>query len=117
MYLGRIVETGPAEEVLADPQHPYTRALLSVVPETGHVEPVVLRGEPPDATAIPDGCRFHPRCPALAAGPAAGVDDALAARCRGEALDVLPATAGHAAACLLVGGGPADLPAGVPDDG
>ena len=63
MYLGRIVESGPTEEVLARPRHPYTRALLSVVPEIDRVEPVVLRGEIPDPTRIPSGCRFHPRCP------------------------------------------------------
>ena len=70
MYLGRIVESGPTEQVLADPQHPYTRALLSVVPETKHLEPIVLAGEPPDPTRVPAGCRFHPRCPALASGAA-----------------------------------------------
>ncbi len=101
MYLGRIVETGATEDVLGAPRHPYTKALLSVVPETRHRAPEVLRGEPPDATAVPAGCRFHPRCPALAAGPAAGVDDATAAACRTRALPVLPATPGHAAACLL----------------
>lgn len=119
MYLGRVVEAGPTEEVLADPQHPYTQALLSVVPETGRLEPVVLRGEPPDATAIPAGCRFHPRCPALAEGPAAGVDEHLAARCRAEALPLLPPSAGHTAACLLQAAkaeGPGN-PAGAPDDG
>lgn len=63
MYLGRIVEQGPTEEVLSAPKHPYTRALLSVVPEIDHVDPIVLTGEPPDPTAIPSGCRFHPRCP------------------------------------------------------
>lgn len=47
MYLGRIVEIGPAEQVLADPQHPYTKALLSVVPETERTEPQVLKGESP----------------------------------------------------------------------
>ena len=102
MYLGRIVEAGPTEQVLAAPKHPYTKALLSVVPETRHVEPVVLRGEPPDAVAVPPGCRFHPRCPALAAGGSAGVDGATAGRCRTEPRPVLPATSGHAAACLLV---------------
>lgn len=62
MYLGRVVESGPTEQVLGDPQHPYTRALLSVVPESRRVEPVVLAGEIPDPTRIPGGCRFHPRC-------------------------------------------------------
>ena len=88
MYLGRIVEVGTPEQVFADPQHPYTRALMSVLPESP-IEPIVLTGEPPDATRIPGGCRFHPRCPALASGAAeaAGVAD----RCRTEPLPVLPA--------------------------
>jgi ABC-type glutathione transport system ATPase component len=110
MYLGRIVEQGPVERILREPAHPYTQALLSVLPESlsrrtapGGVErgngganagpagsgrrgersgagaPIVLAGEPPDPTRIPPGCRFHPRCPALAAGEAdrAGV----ASRC------------------------------------
>jgi oligopeptide/dipeptide ABC transporter ATP-binding protein len=106
MYLGRIVEAGPTEEVLADPRHPYTRALLSVLPETrGTTDssaPVILRGEPPDATDVPAGCRFHPRCPALAAGFEAGVDAAMATACRTAALPVLPAVPQHRAACLLV---------------
>ena len=99
MYLGRIVESGPTEEVLAEPSHPYTQALLSVVPETRHVAPVVLAGEPPDPTRVPAGCRFHPRCPALASGEAdeAGVGDA----CRSQSLPVLPADREHAAACFL----------------
>jgi len=64
MYLGRIVELGPVEEVLLRPQHPYTRALLSVVSSgERQTEPTLLTGEPPDPTSIPNGCRFHPRCP------------------------------------------------------
>ena len=99
LYLGRVVEMGSTEEVLQDPQHPYTRALLSVVPEIGRLQPQVLRGEIPDPTRIPAGCRFHPRCPALASGEAerAGVADA----CRGVPLDVLPPTGGHLVACHL----------------
>lgn len=99
MYLGRLVECGPTERVLGDPQHPYTQALLSVVPEMRHLEPVVLSGETPDPTRIPDGCRFHPRCPALADGraAAASVDEA----CRGKPLPVLDAIEGHGAACWL----------------
>jgi peptide/nickel transport system ATP-binding protein len=86
MYLGRIVEVGPAEEVLGDPRHPYTRALLSVVPEADRMEQQILEGETPDPVAIPSGCRFHPRCPVVASGEAArlgildrctGVDPAL----------------------------------------
>ncbi|GGZ47826.1 peptide ABC transporter ATP-binding protein [Streptomyces inusitatus] len=81
MYLGRIVECGPAQEVLTAPRHPYTRALLSVLPESA-VPAAVLTGEPPDPAKIPGGCRFHVRCPVLASGEAerAGV----AGRCRSE---------------------------------
>ncbi len=101
MYLGRIVEEGPTEAVLSDPRHPYTRALLSVVPEMERLEQVVLSGEPPDPTRIPTGCRFHPRCPVVASGEAArlGIED----RCRGVELPVLAATGAHTAACHLPG--------------
>ncbi|WP_372347783.1 oligopeptide/dipeptide ABC transporter ATP-binding protein [Streptomyces sp. KL116D] len=86
MYLGRIVETGKVEDVLTAPQHPYTQALLSVLPEAPG-EPVVLTGEPPDPSRIPGGCRFHARCQVLAGGEAeaAGVADA----CRTVDLPVL----------------------------
>jgi oligopeptide/dipeptide ABC transporter ATP-binding protein len=99
MYLGRVVEYGTTEEVLTAPKHPYTKALLSVVPEIEHLQPVVLKGEVPDPSRIPAGCRFHPRCPALADGSAerAGVADA----CRTTPLEVLPATGDHRAACHL----------------
>jgi oligopeptide/dipeptide ABC transporter ATP-binding protein len=89
MYLGRIVESGTAEEVLLSPRHPYTRALLSVVPETGHAEPQILRGEAPDPARIPSGCRFHPRCPLVASGEAERLG--IEARCRGEDPVTLPA--------------------------
>ncbi|MDI3407209.1 ABC transporter ATP-binding protein [Streptomyces cavernicola] len=96
MYLGRVVETGTVEEVLTAPQHPYTQALLSVLPEAPG-EPVVLTGEPPDPTRIPGGCRFHARCQVLAAGEAerAGVADA----CRTKDLPVLSAEHRTQAAC------------------
>ena len=89
MYLGRIVEDAPAEQLLTSPQHPYTRALLSVVPEARHVEPQILTGETPDPTRIPDGCRFHPRCPLVESGEAArlGIEE----RCRGDDPLFLPA--------------------------
>ncbi len=99
MYLGRVVEAGPTEDVLRDPQHPYTQALLSVVPEIERLEPVVLAGEVPDPTRIPAGCRFHPRCPALADGAAAAAG--LAEACRTVSLDILPAVPGHRVACHL----------------
>jgi oligopeptide/dipeptide ABC transporter ATP-binding protein len=66
MYLGRIVEEGSADDVVTNPQHPYTRALLSVVPKRDPRErttPQILRGETPNPVRIPVGCRFHPRCP------------------------------------------------------
>ncbi len=97
MYLGRIVEIGPTEDVLRDPQHPYTRALLSVVPDVKHLKPIVLRGETPDPTRIPNGCRFNPRCPALASGEA----EAIADRCRTEAVPLAPTSPGHHAMCYL----------------
>jgi peptide/nickel transport system ATP-binding protein len=99
MYLGRVVESGPTEQVLADPQHPYTQALLSVVPEVRHVDPIVLAGEPPDPARVPAGCRFHPRCPALASGEAEAAG--VAGDCRSASLRVLPAAPVHAAACFL----------------
>ena len=66
MYLGRIVEEGPTREVIENPQHPYTRALLSVVPKRDPRDrgtPQILRGETPNSIHIPPGCRFNPRCP------------------------------------------------------
>jgi oligopeptide/dipeptide ABC transporter ATP-binding protein len=97
MYLGRVVELGGAEEVLQAPQHPYTKALLSVVPEKHRVEPQILTGEIPDPSAIPAGCRFHPRCPLLLSGEAAarGVAD----RCTAVAVELLDHGDGHLAAC------------------
>jgi peptide/nickel transport system ATP-binding protein len=68
MYLGRIVETGPAKDIYADPKHPYTKALLQAIPipDPRRRAPKVLpKGEVPDAVYPPMGCRFHPRCPAV----------------------------------------------------
>lgn len=99
MYLGRIVEVGPTEEVLATPRHPYTRALLSVVPETRRLEQQILHGETPDPSRIPSGCRFHPRCPVVASGEAARLG--IEARCRGEDPTLTERAPGHTAACHL----------------
>jgi oligopeptide/dipeptide ABC transporter ATP-binding protein len=66
MYLGRIVEIGPVEEIYADPKHPYTQALLRAIPEPDPDRAVprdLPRGEIPDAAVPPLGCSFHPRCP------------------------------------------------------
>jgi oligopeptide/dipeptide ABC transporter ATP-binding protein len=65
-YLGRVVETGITKEIIENPRHPYTKALVSVVPvpETGvKRERLLLTGEIPSALDIPTGCRFHTRCP------------------------------------------------------
>lgn len=97
MYLGRIIEQGPAEQVLTAPRHPYTQALVSVLPDSPIGDPVVLSGEPPDATNVPHGCRFHPRCQVLASGSAAaaGVADA----CHSTDLPVLTSGRGLEVAC------------------
>lgn len=100
MYLGRIVESGSTEDVLQRPEHPYTKALLSVVPETEGMEQTILTGEIPDPARIPPGCRFHPRCPALERGEAAAAGVAEACRTDDPALLALSAQ-GHSAACHL----------------
>jgi oligopeptide/dipeptide ABC transporter ATP-binding protein len=106
MYLGRIVEHGTTEELLERPRHPYTQALLSVVPETAQMEQQILVGEAPDPTRIPTGCRFHPRCPLYGSGEAArlGIEE----RCRDQDLGLEPVPDGvpgarHVAACHAVG--------------
>jgi len=100
MYLGRIVEEGPAEALLSNPRHPYTRALLSVVPEVADTERQILHGETPDPTRIPGGCRFHPRCPLYSSGESArlGIEE----RCRSEDLGLVEIAPGHLAACHAV---------------
>jgi oligopeptide/dipeptide ABC transporter ATP-binding protein len=63
MYLGRIVEIGPAEAVLNRPLHPYTRGLIDCVPRLDRRAPLVpIPGEPPSSAAEVAGCKFHPRC-------------------------------------------------------
>ncbi len=93
MYLGRIVEIGPTSQVLSHPRHPYTRALLSVVPVPNprlRRQRIILQGETPNPIDLPAGCRFHPRCP-LAYD-----------QCPHHDPDLYPVGDGHAAACLLV---------------
>jgi peptide/nickel transport system ATP-binding protein len=98
MYLGRIVEFGPSRDVVADPQHPYTKALLAAVPEPdpanrGRLRDVVP-GEPPDPIRVPSGCAFHPRCPVAIDGVCP------------EVLPLLETAAGRLVACHLVTGVP-----------
>ncbi|MHB2169554.1 ABC transporter ATP-binding protein [Alsobacter sp. R-9] len=97
MYLGRIVEEGDAEDLFAEPQHPYTRALVSAAPAPGRAmkDRIVLRGDPPNPAARPVGCAFHPRCPVAVA------------RCRTESPALAPAAPGRAVACHLVNPGAA----------
>ncbi|MEU9571742.1 ABC transporter ATP-binding protein [Streptomyces massasporeus] len=96
MYLGRIVETGAVEQVLTAPRHPYTQALLSVLPEAPGA-PVILTGEPPDPTHVPPGCRFHARCQILSSGEAERTGVANA--CRGQDLPVLSGGGESQVAC------------------
>ena len=66
MYLGRVVEQGARDAVFSNPQHPYTKALLSATPTPDPMrkrERIVLKGELPSPLAPPPGCTFHPRCP------------------------------------------------------
>lgn len=93
MYLGKIVELGSAGAVIKEPLHPYTRALVSVIPTPRRkeiAERSLLKGETPDPVNIPAGCRFHPRCP-----------EALP-RCKEEAPLYREVRAGHYAACHLL---------------
>jgi peptide/nickel transport system ATP-binding protein len=63
-YAGEFVEFGPADRLLVAPRHPYTALLLASLPRLhGDLPPTPMPGEPPDPTHLPEGCRFHPRCP------------------------------------------------------
>ena len=90
MYLGRIVEIGPSLAILQNPQHPYTKALLSVVPVPNprqRRERIILQGETPNPINLPSGCRFHPRCPIVQP------------HCREIDPQIRTILAGHEAAC------------------
>ena len=69
MYAGRIVETGPTPEVMANPAHPYTRMLIDCVPVMGEPERRLdaIPGRPPSVDDLPEGCAFADRCPRVAA--------------------------------------------------
>jgi len=94
MYLGRIVEEGDVDLLFASPAHPYTQALLSAMPSPGRRARggrprIVLPGDPPNPAARPEGCAFHPRCPAAFA------------RCRAESPDLSSLPDGRLVACHL----------------
>ncbi|MBV8837427.1 MAG: ABC transporter ATP-binding protein [Alphaproteobacteria bacterium] len=98
MYAGRICETGPAREIFANPQHPYTRALLASTPRVdqryAHGKQTTLpaiEGRPPDLRTPPRGCRFHPRC------------SEATADCTRLLPQMTPLAAGHAVSCLRRG--------------
>lgn len=92
MYLGKIVEMGKTLEVLEHPAHPYTKALLSVVPVPNprlRRERIILKGDAPNPINIPPGCRFHPRCPVAQA------------RCSVESPVMRDLRNGHQVSCLF----------------
>jgi oligopeptide/dipeptide ABC transporter ATP-binding protein len=99
MYLGKIMEIGPAEQVIRSPHNPYTQALVSVSPTPEpptagqRAKRTILVGETPDAAHVPPGCRFHPRCPYA-------FD-----RCRVEEPPLFDVGEGQQAACWLAEGG------------
>jgi peptide/nickel transport system ATP-binding protein len=95
MYAGRVVEQGPARQVLDTPTHPYTRALAAAFPTIGDAAsrfaPAGLPGDPPFPGDLPSGCSFHPRCPSA-------MD-----RCSTVDVELEPSGPDRVAACLLVG--------------
>jgi peptide/nickel transport system ATP-binding protein len=92
MYLGRIVERGPADAVLRSPRHPYAEALLSAIPSPRLADPralIRLAGETPSPAQPPSGCHFHPRCPRATK------------RCRADYPEAREAGPGHVVSCFL----------------
>jgi peptide/nickel transport system ATP-binding protein len=94
MYLGRIVEQGPPEELFKQPLHPYTQALVSAIPSPwrdANVRRIVLQGDPPSPSQVPSGCSFHPRCAHASAV------------CREQRPQLQDVGAGRRVACYLIG--------------
>jgi oligopeptide/dipeptide ABC transporter ATP-binding protein len=94
MYLGRLVETGSTQQIFEDPQHPYTRALLSAIPSpdpTKRREHIHLTGDVPSPIHPPVGCHFHTRCPVVEE------------RCSEQYPESVDVGAGHCASCHLLG--------------
>ena len=97
MYAGKIVEVGEAEEIFAQPSHPYTQGLLKSIPKLNEEQDrlLVIPGSVPDAIAFPEGCRFSPRCPRAEA------------ICTEAEQAVLDGEGGHRVACWMAEGYPA----------
>jgi oligopeptide/dipeptide ABC transporter ATP-binding protein len=93
MYAGRIAETADTAQLFARPSHPYTRALLGALPamRNKHERLEPIGGAPPDLSAPPPGCRFHPRC------------RFAVTQCAHELPPLLPVEPGHASACIRLG--------------
>jgi oligopeptide/dipeptide ABC transporter ATP-binding protein len=91
MYAGRVVEQGPVSRIFSAPVHPYTKALLGSIPrmEDGGKRLIAIEGQPPDLAALPPGCAFAPRCPAVTS------------RCRAEAPPDFAIEPGRSARCWL----------------
>jgi oligopeptide/dipeptide ABC transporter ATP-binding protein len=93
MYLGKLVELAPAQEIYTNPLHPYTQALLQAIPipdpDAKRASPQRLGGDVPNPIAPPDGCRFNTRCPHM-------ID-----RCGNEEPDLVEVSPGHFVACFL----------------
>lgn len=92
MYLGKIVEEAPTEELFEKPNHPYTRALLSAIPKPepgGLIPEIEVRGEPPSPVNPPSGCVFHPRCPFATD------------KCRRDVPDLMDVGQNHRSACWV----------------
>ena len=91
MYAGRLVEAGPVRSIFNKPAHPYTRALIESIPKFGDATErlTAIEGQPPDPSALPPGCAFHPRCPYV-------VD-----RCRAQAPPESEIAAAHRARCWV----------------
>jgi oligopeptide transport system ATP-binding protein len=93
MYMGKIVEFAPTEQLFREPLHPYTQVLLKAVPRIhGQEEAIELRGQPPSPLHPPGGCPFHPRCPVK-----------IGAVCEEEEPQLIEASPGHLVACHLHG--------------
>jgi oligopeptide/dipeptide ABC transporter ATP-binding protein len=92
MYAGRVVEAGPIRDIFNKPSHPYTRALLDSIPrltDDNRGRLPAIDGQPPDPSAPPSGCAFHPRCPQM-------VD-----KCKAQAPPSVTVAASHTARCWL----------------